>query len=339
MSLPTSILISAAAAGVVLLGSVRPDLALFASMLLTIALPLSRSTFGLMWLIAVIVGVQAVAALQWPVSVIAGIVFVELVVNDVWQRIAFDRTFDDPALIMPLLLVALVVGFGTQFRTVRRREAQLISLQNELRERALFDERRRIARDVHDVAAHHLSAVVVRAKLARRQGTYAALVDAADFTAGTATEALDALRGVVHVLRGSDQAQLAPQPTLEDLNGIVDRVRAAGLEVFCDVEVDAVPSRHVQSAAVRIVQEGLANVLRHRGPGRAWLTLASQQGWLRVIVEDDGPGRPDPQIGDTLRRGLLGVRERAEACGGRCVIDTSPRGGWRITATLPVGGT
>jgi signal transduction histidine kinase len=116
-------------------------------------------------------------------------------------------------------------------------------------------------------------------------------------------------------------------------------MRQAGLVVHADVTRSGESPPAVNIAGIRIVQEALANVLRHRGPGPAWLSVTERKDHLEVIVEDDGDQPPNtdasPQLGTGTGTGLLGMRERAEGCGGRLDIETSDVGGWRIRAVLP----
>lgn len=338
MSLPGAAAISVAAAAVVWTSGRRPVAALLAAVALTLALPLSRSTFDLMDLVLVLVTWRAVVASALPVPLIAVVCVGALAINDVWLRVAFDETFAQPSVLYPALLTALAVGLGTQGRRIARQHAELVSLREADRRRAVSDERRRIARDLHDVAAHHLSALVVRNRLATRLGTRDALAAAADFSARTAGETLESMRHVVQVLTTEPEAPLRPGPRLADLDDMVARVEAAGLRVDRGAsDVTPLPDE-VEVAVVRIVQEALANVLKHRGPGRAWLDVRRSGADVVVSVEDDGPSPPpDPESPHLPgSRGIVGMRERAEACGGRFSVDSSPRGGWLVSARLPV---
>jgi signal transduction histidine kinase len=120
-------------------------------------------------------------------------------------------------------------------------------------------------------------------------------------------------------------------------------MESAGLQVDM-TDLSTVPplSRQVELAVVRIVQEALTNVLRHRGPGKVWVDIVHSARAVDVVIEDDG--NPDlrttaetsADVGGTLGgHGLLSMRERADACGGQLRIDRSPRGGWRVGASLP----
>ncbi|CAA9399111.1 MAG: hypothetical protein AVDCRST_MAG66-1364, partial [uncultured Pseudonocardia sp.] len=186
--------ISAVAASAVWLSAHRPVAALVVVAALAGALPLVGSTFPVMDLVVVVVAFQAVLHADLSPWVVAGVCLVLLTAVDAWQRAASGRGFLEPGVLYPLVLTGLVVGLGLQSRRVRRQHEELLALREAERRRAVSDERRRIARDLHDVAAHHLSALVVRTRLAQRVGTPEALAGAARFTATTAADALDGLR-------------------------------------------------------------------------------------------------------------------------------------------------
>lgn len=343
MDLGAALVISAAAAAAVWLSGRRPVVALVAVGALAAALPLVGSTFPVMDLVVVVVAFQAVLHADLPPWVVAAVCLVLLTGVDAWQRVASGRGFMEPGVLYPLVLTGLVMGLGLQSRRVRRQHEELLALRDADRRRAVSDERRRIARDLHDVAAHHLSVLVVRTRLATRVGTPEALAEAARFTATTAAAALDGLRGAVQVLATDEAAPLAPAPQLSDLDRVVGTLREAGLRVECRMPTAAggpVPDA-VAVAAVRIAGEALANVLHHRGPGRAWLEVDRRPDALTVRVEDDGPGtwRPeaaDPGWHEPGHHGVVGMRERAQACDGHLEVAASPRGGWRVSAVLPV---
>lgn len=335
--------VALAAGGTVLLSSRRPVAALVAVAALAAALPLAGSTFPVMDLVVVVVAFQAVLHSDLPPWVVATVCLVLLTGVDAWQRTASGRGFGEPDVLYPLVLTGLVMALGLQSRQVRRQHDELLALREADRRRAVADERRRIARDLHDVAAHHVSALVVRTELALRVGTPDALAEAVRFSATTAADALDGLRAAVQALSADDAAPLAPAPQVSDLGRVVGTVRAAGLQVDDHLPaegVDDVPV-DVALAAVRIAAEALANVLQHRGPGRAWLDVRRAQGSLTVRVDDDGPGTWRPEAANPAwhrpgHHGVVGMRERARSCGGDLEIGPSPRGGWRVEAVLPL---
>jgi signal transduction histidine kinase len=243
-----------------------------------------------------------------------------------------------------VLISGLGVGFGSQTRRLRIANEQLVSLAEVDRRNAVVEERRRIARDLHDVAAHLLTAIIVKSKLALRLDTKEELQPATQFAVTSASDALNSIRTLVGVL--SDDAEVAPltpQPRVAELHEVAQRMEAAGLSV--NLHIDELPSlsRQVELAAVRIVQEGLTNVLRHRGPGKVWVRIARVADDLRVSIDDDGAinGARSEFVDPARRpagRGLLGMRERAVSCGGSLTIEPSHHGGWRVVADLPGGG-
>jgi signal transduction histidine kinase len=275
-----------------------------------------------------------------------------------------------------VLVVAAAVVIGAMMHrlaetgeALARRNEELRALQ-EVRERAAVQaERGRIARELHDVVAHHVTAIVVRAQAADRVGDdrpeeYRAAVR---WIEPAGREALGAMRSVVRVLRdgedggtptGAEPAggwpalpfsdrtarvpETTPVPGLDELARVVERVRGAGLGVRADLP--AVLPRcapQVGLAVVRIAQEALTNVLHHSAADGADVRLASGEGWLELDVSDPGPSRrpaAEPGVRSGTRaggNGVLHMRERADACGG--TLDAGPDGdGWRVRARVPL---
>ncbi len=313
--------------------------ALAVAAILCVVSPVFSSSFDSIELIVVFVLYQVTASSKLRARTIALVGFVALSINDWWLRRASLESLMEPSVLYPAVLTILGVGIGLQARQLRQQNDELRALRRSDRERAVLDERRRIARDIHDVAAHHLSALVVRNQLARRIDTKPGLEEAVDFSAATAKEALDALRQVVSVLGAEGDSPGFSQPRLVDLIGVLDRLGKAGLEVHAPATFpDMGIRRDVELALVRIAQEALTNVLRHRGPGQAWLSLERVEGMISLVVEDDGPSPhgPDEPVDRPSGHGLIGMKERAEACGGTLTIDRSWRGGWRVTCVLLV---
>jgi len=204
----------------------------------------------------------------------------------------------------------------------------------QLAERGAADERRRIAREMHDVVAHSLAVVVSHAEAGRM--VVAQSPDRAseilETIADTGREALTEMRGLLGVLR-DDAAPTDPQPGLADLPALVERLRDAGLAVEYDAaDLPAVPPG-VGLTAYRVVQEALTNVARHARPGAgARVRVDRDADALRVEVVDDGGA---PTVGAVPGRGLTGMRERVEAVGGD--LETGPIAtGWRVSARMPL---
>jgi signal transduction histidine kinase len=248
------------------------------------------------------------------------------------------KAVDLSIVLQALVESGLSVGFGSQTRRLRVANEQLVQLASVDRRNAIIEERRRIASELHDVAAHLLSAVAVKSKLAQRIDTHEDLRVANEFAGRTASEALVSMRTLVGVLSADDdEVLLAPQPRLDELAEITRRMASAGLDVQMQLPASLPDlSRQVELAVVRIIQESLTNTLQHRGPGRAWVRISQVAKTLTIVIDDDGSA-PIPTSSSASGHGLLSMRERAVACGGSFHIEQSPRGGWRIAANIPCG--
>ena len=217
---------------------------------------------------------------------------------------------------------------AVEFRRTRAEESR----------RRAGEQRMAIARELHDVLAHHISLISVQAGVALH------LMDEQPEQARTALtairqasrESLGELRSVLELLRhGEEGAPRAPAPGLEALDALVERTSAAGLPVTVEVTGAARPlPAAVGLAAYRIVQEALTNVTRHAGrPVTATVRLDYAPDQLTVEVTDDGPGAEDAS---GTGSGLLGMAERAAALGGQLDAGPRPGGGFRVAARLPV---
>ena len=208
-------------------------------------------------------------------------------------------------------------------------------------DRAVAAERARIARELHDVIAHHMSVMVIQAGAARRlldldpgqaRGALAAVEDAG-------RRGLEAVPGLLRALRTDGRPDgLAPQPTLAELDTLVAQVSAAGLPV--DLRIEGTPRplpAAVDLSAYRVAQEALTNSLRHAGPARAELTVHYRPDALEVTAVDDGRG-PGGRSGNGSGHGLVGMRERVGLFGGDLEAGPGPTGGFRVTARFPLDG-
>ncbi|HEX9993067.1 MAG TPA: histidine kinase [Acidimicrobiales bacterium] len=248
-----------------------------------------------------------------------------------------DRGADFADWTTTYLTVGTAWLLGESMRANRAHAAGLARRREEEARRAVADERVRLARELHDVTAHHVSVIAVQAEAGQ-----ALLPDrperAAEVLEGIATsarEALGELRRLLGVLREDSAAggDRVPQPGLGALPALVDQVRAAGLPVDLRVEGDAQPvPAAVDVSAYRIVQEGLTNVLRHAGPCSAAVVVRYEPGAVALEVADDGAGPPS---GDGDGLGLVGMRERAAMIGGHLEAGPRPGGGFAVRARLP----
>ena len=223
------------------------------------------------------------------------------------------------------------------FRVRRERFIEASRTRAEESKRRASEERLRIAQELHDVLAHNISLINVQAGSAlhllderpeQARPALAAIKEASN-------EALGELRSVLDVLReGSNGAPRSPTPGLDQLDTLIARSRAAGLEVSKRVEgTPAALPASVDRAAFRIVQESLTNVTRHAGGATAAVTLRYRAQDLEVVVEDDGRGASAPHR--ESGNGIPGMRERALALGGEFEAGRRTEGGWRVLARLP----
>ena len=228
---------------------------------------------------------------------------------------------------------ALVRGRADLTRELAERTHELEALRD-LRERdAVLDERRRIARELHDVVAHTVSVMVVQAGGARQQVDRdpARALAALDQVQETGEETLVELQRLFGLLRADERpAGLADLPTL------VARTRAAGLDVALDVHGEpGVLAADADLAVYRLVQEALTNTIKHAGPAAARVEVRWEAGAVEVRVSDTGWGDRGPR-GDGSRRGLVGMRERMELFGGEVQAGPLKAGGYEVRARLPL---
>ena len=227
------------------------------------------------------------------------------------------------------LLVGVPLAFG---QALRARARQTEALARE----AVREERQRIARELHDVVAHSISVVGLQVQVVRRRLRPDQAAEAADLAAVETTirQAMAEMRRLFGVLRAEDdEAALAPQPGLAELDRLVEQTRAAGLPVELTVEGERAPlPPGVDLAAYRIVQEALTNVRRHAGAHTARVALRFAPDHLELCVDDDGRGGGHGAGG----HGLVGMRERVALYGGRLEVGPRAGGGFRVRAWLPV---
>ncbi len=240
--------------------------------------------------------------------------------------------------------VAIAVdSIGSRLRAQHALAVQTERAEDEKARRAVLEERTRIARELHDVVAHHLSLLAVRAETApyRLPG----LPEPAQAEFGSlsevAREALAEMRRLLGVLRHDQPADLAPQPELADLPSLVDTARQAGLsvELSAPATLDHVPPG-VGVCAYRIVQESLSNASQHAPGAAVTVSVVHDCGavLLRVANEPGGPAGP-PANGHGSGHGLTGMRERVALLGGSLSAGPSPDGGFVVSAVLPLGDT
>jgi len=221
---------------------------------------------------------------------------------------------------------------------VRRQAASLAARNAALQrqaEQATAAERTRIARELHDIVAHHLSVVVLQAAGARASGKAAEA--ALEKIEHSGRQALAETRRLLGVLREpAEETGLTPQPGVAELEVLADSVRAAGLPVNLVIsgEPAALPAA-VDVSVYRIVQESLTNVLKHAGAARADVTIGCADEAVTIEITDDGAGDP-PDGNQASGHGLAGMRERVAIFGGELRAGPRPGGGFAVRAWLPL---
>jgi signal transduction histidine kinase len=240
-----------------------------------------------------------------------------------------------------ILGVALLVGDSSRIRRLYTAaiedRARLVEQEREERTlRAVLEERQRIARELHDVVAHHVSVIVIQAGGASRavDKRPADVRSALDAIAATGRQALTDMRRLV----GSDaEGDAAPLPRLAELATLLQQVQSAGLAV--DLSIEGEPRRldpGLELSAYRIIQEGLTNSLKHAGNGRAVATVRYETDALEITIEDHRGRGPAPALEPAHDgRGLLGMRERVALFGGTFTAGPTATG-FRVAARLPL---
>jgi signal transduction histidine kinase len=242
-----------------------------------------------------------------------------------------------------LFLVMLILG--NQIRRWRNRSrvlserlaAQEEQSQLEKARRAVLEERTRIAREMHDVVAHHMSMIAVQAETApfRLPGLPDPVRHEFASIAGSAREAMVDMRRLLGVLRSETAPALtAPQPGLADVAELVDAARRAGMAATLHGVVPEV-NGPVALAAYRIVQEALANAARHAPGAAVRVAVTHDGGTIGVRVENDAPTGDTPAPSPGEGHGIAGMRERATLLGGTFEAGPTVFGGFGVTAILP----
>ena len=268
----------------------------------------------------------------------APVVFVISNAGDLGLALGKDRAGGPGVTLALLQLVAFWLAGVLVY--ARGQAAALAARSAELQrqaEQAAAAERARIARELHDIVAHHLSVIVLQAAGTRASGKPAG--PSLEKIENSARQALDETRRLLGVLRDPDEeARLDPQPGIGDLGVLAVSVGAAGLPVHLVIDGDpaALPAA-VDVSVYRIVQEALTKVLKHAGPARAEVAIGCAADIVTVEVTDNGvaePGRKALAGG----HGLAGMRERAAVFGGELAAGPRPGGGFAVRARLPLCG-
>jgi signal transduction histidine kinase len=275
--------------------------------------------FGL----AVVAGSAAIVVYNDPTHAPGEFVFIPLVFALVW-----------------------VAGFAVRARAAHAEAAEQRAVHAE-RERegaariAVAEERARIARELHDIVAHAVSVMVLQVGAVRHKlpDSQREDRDALSHVERAGRAALTEMRRLLNAMRSDgEDAELAPQPGLDQVDALIAEVRRAGLPVQLQVEGEpyALP-RGIDISAYRILQEGLTNALKHAHASRADVALRYDADQLRIEVRDDGEGVA-PAGANGAGYGLVGIRERVKLYGGEMSAGRAREGGFVLTTRLPVTG-
>ncbi|MFF2960951.1 sensor histidine kinase [Streptomyces sp. NPDC057963] len=261
----------------------------------------------------------------------------------VLHLISPERSNGSALLLVVLGAAVLVIGAAVRERgdAQRRLAEQETISEAERAQRTLLEERTRIARELHDVVAHHMSVITVQADSApyRISGLSEEAVEEFGAIAASARESLTEMRRLLTVLRSEGTAgERTPQPGLDRVQQLVEATVRAGLpaELSLAADVSDVPQA-VDLSAYRIVQEALANVVRHAPGARTRVSITSDGDHLTVLVVNDRAEQPGSPLETTgTGHGLVGMRERVRLTGGTLDTGPLPDGGFRVAARLPL---
>lgn len=253
------------------------------------------------------------------------------------------QTFSDAIWTTILWTLTFLVGLG-----MRSRQAQTRALENEagaLRQEretaaleAAAEERRRIARELHDIISHSLGVVVLQAGAAEQvlERDPERAREALKSIRSSGLAAIQEMGTLLGLVRGDAETSREPQPTLAELEALIATTKAAGLEVELTIEGTARPlPAALELSAFRIVQEGLTNSLKHAGQVPTHVRVSYRPDELAVEVTNEGGGAVN---GFGSGRGLAGIRERVTVFGGQLQAGPRVNGGWTLRAAFPLRG-
>jgi signal transduction histidine kinase len=253
---------------------------------------------------------------------------------------------------LPVTVIACAAAVALGLYTAARRasiaalrdRAERLDRERELlAERAVAEERVRLANELHDVVAHNVSLIVVQAQALGATAHDPAVTAATDGIATLGRQAMADMHRTLKLLGTSndDAAVRAPQPSMANLDRLLEQSRAAGLDI--EMTIEGHPralAEGLDLSAFRIVQESLTNVIKHAGRARTRVLVGYRPDSLQLdITNDPSPNGDDaPQV-NGAGHGLIGMRERAALFGGTLDAQPTVEHGWQVSATLPYGNT
>ena len=251
--------------------------------------------------------------------------------------------------LLNLMLFLPIWWFGNTLRKSREQTAllserteQLVREREENARRAVFEERVRIARELHDVLAHHVSVMGIQAGAARqvlKQYPEKAL-NSLSLIETSSRQAVAELYRLLDLLRDEKQVEtFNSQPGLQQLDKLVADMQTSGLQVEVKIEGEKpeIPQA-VDLSAYRIIEEALTNTLKHSGPVKSTVTLNFRKDTLILDIVDTGKGKTNGEDPNPHGRGLIGMRERVKLLKGEFWAGNAPTGGFQVSAKLPLGG-
>ncbi len=238
---------------------------------------------------------------------------------------------------LPWFFGRLVRVHAEQSALLADQSRRLVEEQRHVAERAVADERRRIARELHDVIAHSISVMVVQAGAARELlgRNEAGVADALEEIQRSGRAALGETGRLLGLLREPEESGVEPQPTAADIPGLVESFRAAGLDVHLEVggSTEGLPAG-LDLSVFRIVEEGLTNALKHTSGSRVEVRYRRAADRIEVELASGSGGAPRLTSGG---HGLVGMKERVAVFGGSLTAGPTPDGGFLVQARMPLG--
>lgn len=286
-----------------------------------------------------VVAVYSAAAYSPHLWVVVGAVAAIVVLrdaNDPYVHSIGDALFSSTLALLSVM--AGVEGRRLQHRSslLDTRAEDLAREEERLSVEAAANERRRIARELHDIISHGLGVIVLQAGAADQiiETDPDRAREVLRSIRSIGQEAIGELGGLLGLVREGAEPSLEPQPTLSDLPELVERAKSAGMDVELDLDRgDVRLSPALELSAYRIVQEGLTNAQKHAPGARVVARVEVSDNELRVSVQDDGPTTATAAGG---RRGLAGMAERVAVFGGQLRAGPGEQTGWWVNAVLPV---
>ena len=340
---PIAVLLLPAAVAAILLRRRRPAAALLIAVIVNAAAPGDRALVLPVMVVLYTIAVQT----QWKTAATAaaGASVVEIIAGAAWGSGDLTRhggllgyAIGCTASSAAAVAVGLYVGARRRVLDGLRERAERLDRERELlAERAVAEERIRIAQELHDIVAHNVSLMVVEAQALGATVNDDRVIERTSAIAGLGRQAMAEMHTTLRLLRSDGEApELSPQPGLNQLERLLEQLRRAGLEIKLTVEGEPRQlAQGIDLSAFRIVQEALTNVVKHAAGASTEVTLAyREQGIELTIIDTGGQVRTAVMEEPSDGHGLIGMRERAALFGGTLSTKVVP-GGFKVAATLP----